>query len=78
MRGAIPPIPQYVFIAWCLVKYRNSFTFYLYTLHFGDTVHHSCLTLPAHCLTHISDTNDVAEVVSFPIFKSKFAIIVRD
>jgi hypothetical protein len=30
MRGAIPPLPQYVFIAWCLVKHRHNFTFYLY------------------------------------------------
>jgi glycosylphosphatidylinositol transamidase (GPIT) subunit GPI8 len=29
MRGAIPPIPQYVFMAWFLVKYRDKFTFYL-------------------------------------------------
>jgi hypothetical protein len=23
-------IPQYVFMAWCLVKHRDNFTFYLY------------------------------------------------
>jgi hypothetical protein len=27
MRGAIPPLPQYVFVAWCLVKHRDNFTF---------------------------------------------------
>jgi hypothetical protein len=27
MRGAIPSLPQYVFMAWCLVKHRDSFTF---------------------------------------------------
>jgi hypothetical protein len=26
MRGAIPPFPQYVFIALCLVKHRDNFT----------------------------------------------------
>jgi hypothetical protein len=25
MRGAIPPLPQYVFMAWCLVKHRDNF-----------------------------------------------------
>jgi hypothetical protein len=30
MRGAIPPFPQYVFTAWCLVKHRDNFTFLLY------------------------------------------------
>jgi hypothetical protein len=27
MRGAIPPLPQYVSMAWCLVKHRDNFTF---------------------------------------------------
>jgi hypothetical protein len=27
MRGAIPPLPLYVFMAWYLVKHRDSFTF---------------------------------------------------
>jgi hypothetical protein len=37
MRGVIPPLPQYVFMAWCLVKHKNKFTFCLlpYT-------HYSC------------------------------------
>jgi hypothetical protein len=26
MRGAVPPLPQYVFMAWCLVQHRD-FTF---------------------------------------------------
>jgi hypothetical protein len=29
MRGAIPPVPQYAFIACCLVKRRDNFTFTL-------------------------------------------------
>jgi hypothetical protein len=29
MREAIHPLPQYVFMAWYLVKYRDNFTFYL-------------------------------------------------
>jgi hypothetical protein len=24
MRGAIPPLPQYVFMAWCSVKHRET------------------------------------------------------
>jgi hypothetical protein len=27
MRGAVPPLPHYVFMAWCLVKHRDNFTF---------------------------------------------------
>jgi hypothetical protein len=28
MHEVIPPLPQYVFMAWCLVKHRDNFTFY--------------------------------------------------
>jgi hypothetical protein len=27
MRGAIPPLPHYVFMAWFLVKHRDNFTY---------------------------------------------------
>jgi hypothetical protein len=27
MRGAIPPLPEYVFMAWCLVKHKDNFKF---------------------------------------------------
>jgi hypothetical protein len=30
MRVGIPPLPQYVFISWCLVKHRDNFTFIFY------------------------------------------------
>jgi hypothetical protein len=28
VRGAVPPLPQFVFMAWCLFKLRDKFTFY--------------------------------------------------
>jgi hypothetical protein len=30
MRGGIPPLPRYVFMAWCLVKHRENFTFFTF------------------------------------------------
>jgi hypothetical protein len=30
MSGVIPPLPQYAFMALCLVKHRDNFTFTLY------------------------------------------------
>jgi hypothetical protein len=39
MRGATPPLPQYAFMAWFLVKHRDSFTFsglYEYVLHISE------------------------------------------
>jgi hypothetical protein len=29
MRGAIPPFPQYVFMAWCSVKAQGQLTLYI-------------------------------------------------
>jgi hypothetical protein len=29
MGGAIPPLLQCTYMVWCLVKYRDDFTFYL-------------------------------------------------
>jgi len=29
MREAVPSLPQYFLMAWCLVKHRNNFTFFL-------------------------------------------------
>jgi hypothetical protein len=27
MRGAIPPVPQYAFMAWCVVKHTDNLSF---------------------------------------------------
>jgi hypothetical protein len=37
MREAMLPLPQYVFMGWCLVKHRDNFTFTfckIYDLHY--------------------------------------------
>jgi len=39
MRGAIPLLPQYVFMAWCLVKHKDNFTFTLSE----NTLVHKCV-----------------------------------
>jgi hypothetical protein len=31
MRGAVTPLPQYVFMAWCLVKQRDNLSFFIFT-----------------------------------------------
>jgi hypothetical protein len=36
MCGATPPLPQYLFTAWCLVKHKDNFT--LYPTWFGPSV----------------------------------------
>jgi len=32
MSGTIPPLYQYAFMAWCLVKHRDNFTFTLHSV----------------------------------------------
>jgi hypothetical protein len=45
MRGAIPPLPQYVFMAWCLVKHRDKFTLTLVKLNVCHSGLLSCLPI---------------------------------
>jgi len=54
MSGAIPLHPHYAFIAWCLVKHRNNFAFYLYLYH----VSKKCLRNLVSC-TFIYFANDI-------------------
>jgi hypothetical protein len=37
MRGAIPPLPQYAFMAWRLVKHRDNFAFFV-NIHYTENV----------------------------------------
>jgi len=53
MRGRILPLPHYVFMAWCLVKYRENFTFYkAFIILFLSYIKICVLTLSALCLVH--------------------------
>jgi hypothetical protein len=38
MCGAIPPLPKYVFMAWCLVQHRDNFNFILLILQYVITL----------------------------------------
>jgi hypothetical protein len=48
MRGDIPALPQYVFMAWCLVKHRDNFTF---------TFHHKSKQKLSHSSHRFSGTH---------------------
>jgi hypothetical protein len=58
MSGAIPPLPQYAFMAWGLVKHRDNFTFTFFFLsertmvpHFRSAAYgdHGCYSDHALC-----------------------------
>jgi hypothetical protein len=62
MRGAIPPLPQYVFMAWCLVMHTDNFTFTL----LANT---NFITLITLFIYHVLPQLD------FPSRKISFAIV---
>jgi len=48
MRGAIPPLPQYAFMAWCLVKAQGQLSWQIWDFHGSeDGIHDflSCCTI---------------------------------
>jgi len=55
MCGAISPLPLYVFMAWCLVKHRGNFTFYL-QWHFHRLIHILPILCPAPSLRPLAST----------------------
>jgi hypothetical protein len=45
MRGAVPRLPQYFFMAWCLVKHRDNLTFnFTFNFNFTFTFTFMCNT----------------------------------
>jgi hypothetical protein len=60
MSAAILPLPQYIFMAWCLVKHRDKFTFtFTFTLQLNpilsefNTVHTFKAFFSKTCLTAV-------------------------
>jgi hypothetical protein len=51
MCGAIPPLRQYAFMAWCLVKHRDNFTFTF-------TLFHEVFTIVKKSEIEIVDLNE--------------------
>jgi hypothetical protein len=46
MRGAIPSLSQYFFMAWCLVKLRTTLPFYLYFCRIEETLETKIIKIP--------------------------------
>jgi hypothetical protein len=51
MTGAIPLLPQYAFMAWCLVKHRDNFTFILNSLSLTSVSHYLMTLFQLHWLS---------------------------
>jgi len=79
MRGDIPPLPQYFFMAWCLIEPRDNFTvtFLLLSSHlrpgltsrpflhiFGQFLWISHLSMTATCPTHPILLDSIAVILN--------------
>jgi hypothetical protein len=45
MSGAIPPLSEYAFMAWCLVKHRDRYSFFKTSTEGGTQVIEKCNTI---------------------------------
>jgi hypothetical protein len=62
VRGAILSLPKYVSMAWCLVKYRDNFTFYLTFNSLSSTAY---IILSNILVARLSPyVNEIIEVIS--------------
>jgi hypothetical protein len=68
MHGAIPPLSQYVFMAWCLVKHRDDFTF---TLQHGDNYHRICIGKLRKTMNNIRSSDLQAEIQTRYVQKAR-------
>jgi hypothetical protein len=66
MSGAIPPFPQYAFMAWCLVKHRD-FTFYFTYATGWLTVVRFQAVAGMFSFSHRVQTGSVVHPTSYPI-----------
>jgi len=64
MRGVILLLPQYVFMAWCLVKYRDKFTFTL--------IFTAIDTRENDMLMHLAQDNDLWRAVVNTVMNLRF------
>jgi hypothetical protein len=74
MCGAIPPLPQYVFMAWCLVKHMNNFTFTVRYFHYFNrlyAVHSSHLNCPVLSFAPLISLSLVTCLLKDPSCSSK-------
>jgi hypothetical protein len=80
MRGAIPPLPQYVFMAWCLVKHSDNFTslpFYVIIIQLEETANIKSLGNEAVLPTLKQCSWTVVSFCSFVLYSTKYLIKVR-
>jgi hypothetical protein len=80
MNGAIPPLPQHVFMAWCLVKHRDNFTFTFICLGLIGVYNlyrvYGCLRNRLDCIKAITNHPNSRNVVNIKIHTSNESLSV--
>jgi hypothetical protein len=74
MRGAIPPLPQYAFMAWCLVNHRDSFTFTFSTFVIRVAWLRDCKVLSGGYIGKRYLPTFIILGILYPIFNAKLPI----
>jgi hypothetical protein len=76
MSGAMLPLPQYGFIAWCLVKHRGNFTFTFFT-YSVRTRHRQRNEFLGEIKTNIKERKPCLSVQHFLIVCQQYGKVVR-
>jgi hypothetical protein len=76
MSEAIPPLPQYAFIALCLVKAQGQLYLYLYKLKKGTQVYEIVLgaKMAGHCLHIVPSNYNCTSMSAVFRVKGKFGV----
>jgi hypothetical protein len=91
MHGAILSLPQYAFMAWCLVKHRDNFTFYLYlTKEMRMSTHITCSMITESFYEkadleqwlkpdiHREDYKDLTDKIWVPLVQKNLSFLIKD
>jgi hypothetical protein len=71
MGGAIPPLPQYAFMAWCSVKHRDNFTFTFNNILCREHISKVLEKVMYNRLNHHMQTNNILVPEKFGLSQGK-------
>jgi len=67
MHVALPPLSPYIFMAWCSVKHRDSFTYHISRVANSTSIYavqHCCYDIKPSCLAKCSCCNSLGLIHS--------------
>jgi hypothetical protein len=76
MSGAIHPLPQYAFMAWCLVKHRDNFTFTFFTILFAFVPSLNPRNARYHSVQNLLSSRLISKNLKIKIYKTVILPVV--